>query len=271
MTAPRIHAVIAAGLADPALLQRWREAPALLGAYGVEPGAFDLDGLWKAAGLAAKVRHNGLRGDFPLSFRLMSVAGMEIELFGAYAAARRGHFAPSAAARAQDLLDFLERWLDPGNRAHALLLDLLRHELALATLARAAPVEPPARRRPGTASVPLRSGATVLHRLGADPRRAAAELHRRAPRLGRIERTSFPVCYWRPPGAEEVRLVELDELGFYLLCEADGSRSIARMSRGLGGRAAERALLGAAVEFARLGLLAFAADPEKRRAPAARR
>ena len=45
----------------------------------------DLDSLRKFAGLAAKIRHNGIRDKLPLTFRLMSVAKLEIEVFAAYA------------------------------------------------------------------------------------------------------------------------------------------------------------------------------------------
>ena len=69
MIASRVHAIVAAGLENPELLARWKREPESLRAYGVDPAAFDLDAIWKFAGLTAKVKHNGLRFDLPLTFR----------------------------------------------------------------------------------------------------------------------------------------------------------------------------------------------------------
>jgi len=68
MTASRVHAVIAAGLENPQLLERWQREPDLLRKCGVDPDKLDLNALWKFAGLTAKVRHAGqLRPRLPLT------------------------------------------------------------------------------------------------------------------------------------------------------------------------------------------------------------
>jgi ABC-type spermidine/putrescine transport system permease subunit II len=61
---------------------------ALLTLGGIVWTALDLAALGKFAGLSVKVRHNPLRPMMPLTFRLMSVAAIEIEIFAAYAAFR---------------------------------------------------------------------------------------------------------------------------------------------------------------------------------------
>ena len=75
MNARQVHAVLAAGVENPALISAWRTEPTRLLRLGVEPGTLDLDALWKFAGLTIKVRHNGVRQQLPGTFRLMAVAG----------------------------------------------------------------------------------------------------------------------------------------------------------------------------------------------------
>ena len=164
MTAARLHAVVSAGIANPALIARWRSDPELLRGHGIEPSTLDLDALWKFAALTVKVRHNALRDELPATFRLMNVAGLEIELFTAYAidiATRHARFAPTAEGRTLDLLVFLEGWIDRDNWNHILLWDLIRHERAMGRLARTSPAPswPSPRRLPapfsGSASAAL--------------------------------------------------------------------------------------------------------------------
>ena len=172
MNASRIHAVIAAGLDNPQLLARWRREPELLRDCGVDPREFDLEALWKFAGLTAKVRHNGLRAELPLTFRLMNVAELEIEVFASYASfhASEGgqRYANNVESRTQYLLAFLERWLDFERREHALVWDMIRYELALTRLSKLAvdipsPVdESPAQPVARAASVPSLRGEVIL-------------------------------------------------------------------------------------------------------------
>jgi hypothetical protein len=274
MKAGRVHAVIAAGLENPQLLARWQREPDLLRSCGVEPDKLDLDALWKFAGLTAKVRHNGLRADLPLTFRLLNVAGLEIEVFAAYASFRAsegGRYADTAAARAQELSTFLEHWLDFEKREHALLWDLLRYELALARLGRlAAPAsallaaESPAQRTPRAKSVPRVCGHIILHEMRCDPRLVGALLQEKYPRLDEVALSPFHSCYWRRDAAAEIYILQLDELGFYLLTLADGKRSTAELSRLVGGNSRPaRGLLKALGELAALGILTFEATPEE--------
>jgi hypothetical protein len=280
MKAGRVHAVIAAGLENPALLARWRREPELLRDCGVEPRELDLDALWKFAGLSAKVRHNGLRADLPLSFRLMNVAGLEIEVFAAYATSRADEgrrYAETTVERAQDLLAFLEHWLDFERREHALLWDLLRYELALARLGRmpaptrasgeaAADVARAGTSMARAASVPRVCGHVVLHEMRSDPRQVGAMLHEKSPRLGEAALGSFHFCYWRRDAAAEIHILRLDELGFYLLSLADGARTVAEMSLALGGgRRHARWLTKALGELAAVGVLAFEPSGEQAR------
>jgi hypothetical protein len=228
MNARLVHAVLAAGVDNPELIARWRADPGLLVALGVDPQAVDLDGLWKFAGLTLKVRHNPVREALPATFRLMSVAGIEIDVFAAYAADRR-RLANTTEERTRDLLEFLDRWLDRDRPEHALLWDLARHERTLATL----PVRVPIAAR---SRVPRLVGAMTLHELGCDPREVAGALWERAPlaELVALRRETY-LCYWRPADADDARIVELDAFGFYALALVDGVRTTAALHRALGG------------------------------------
>src|SRR6185295_8406509 len=172
-------------------------------------------------GLTTKVRHNGLRGDLPLTFRLLNVAGLEIEVFASYASfqAKEGkRYAPTSEARSRDLAMFLEHWLDFNKRDQALLWDLMRHEMALAMLRKACPntsetIEDTsqAERCPRPNSVPRLCGEIVLHEMRSDPRVVEVVLRQKRPRLNEVSLATFFFCYWRR-NADELFTLELDEL-----------------------------------------------------------
>ena len=267
MFASQTHAVIAAGLENPALLARWRQEPNLLRECGVDPEAVDLDALWKFAGLTTKVRHNGLRGDLPLTFRLLNVAGLEIELFASYAsfqATEGRRYAPTTEERSRDLSLFLEQWLDFDRREHALLWDLMRHEMTLARLRKtchsideATVDDAPAPLRPRSNSIPQLSGEVVLHEMRSDPRVTEVILRQKRPRLDQVPLATFYSCYWLRNAAELFTL-ELDELGFYLLSLIDGEKSLADVGCMItGSRRPSRELLNAFAELATTGVVAF--------------
>src|SRR5258708_23978482 len=85
MNARNVQAVLAAGVQHPNLLSQWQTDPAFLRSKGIDPATIDLTALRKFAGLSIKVKHNGLRFDLPLTFRLMGLAGLDIGVFSAYA------------------------------------------------------------------------------------------------------------------------------------------------------------------------------------------
>src|SRR5262245_24253556 len=120
----QVQSVVAAGVAEPALLARWLHEPELLREYDIDPASLDLHPLWKFTGLITKVRNSCLRADFPLTFRLLSVTGIEIELFAHYSLYQSSIPAWSASStpmKAQHLLNFIEKSLEPTQWPHALL------------------------------------------------------------------------------------------------------------------------------------------------------
>lgn len=268
MTAARLHAVVSAGIANPALIARWRSDPELLRGHGIEPSTLDLDALWKFAGLTVKVRHHALRDELPASFRLMSVAGLEIELFTAYAidiATRRARFAPTTEGRTLDLLVFLEGWIDRDTWSHILLWDLIRHERAIGRLARTAPAvgsSPDLWRAgdpmltPAADLVPRIRGEIVLHKMTSDPRVTALALQADAPDLSVVSRRPARRCYWRTDAGPEVTTLSLNRLGFAALGLVDGTRTTAELQRALGGgRRPSAALLRVLGELQTVGVV----------------
>lgn len=263
MSARALHAVVAAGLRDPRLLGGWAADPAALGAYGSEAAGIDLAGLSGFAGLTAKVRHNGLRDDFPLTFRLLAAAGLEARLFTDYlfACAREGRaFAPAPARRGAELADFILAWADPRSAAGALLIDVVRHERALARLrcggpgggeAKAVPRDRPLR----LADVPVLAGEIELLELGHDPDAIAAELCRAEPALGAVAPSPALLGYRRAPDGT-TGLLRLDAFSFAFLGLVDGEASIGSIAAALGLPPAPP-VAAAAGQLAEAGLIAL--------------
>lgn len=271
MSLARVHAVMAAGVDQPRLLERWMGDAAQLRALGVESEGFDLQALAKFAGLGVKVRHNPLRPMFPLAFRLMSVAAIEIDLFSAYALrrSRDGHaFAVDMAQRARDLVAFVGEWHDPSQRAHVLLWDAMRYELAVARL-RAPQSGEKNRPDPRMSRAPCIRGDIALHELRSDPRMLADVLHASTPRLEDVPLQPQAFCFWRAfddGNAGDTSVIAVDALGQHLLSRINGKRSAAALARELGGgRDAGRAVAIALDSLATIGIVAL---PRRRARPA---
>jgi len=270
MRAAQVHAVLAGGVSDPRRLAEWAADPQALRALGVDPASLDLPALRGFAGLALKVRHNGLRDAFMHSFRLLHVAGLEIEAFADYALARASTgtaLAATVAARARALVDFVRQWHDPGCAAQALLWDLLRHEQALFELMQpvAAEAQMPAAgfsTSPTPGAVMRVRGTVRLHEMRHDPGAIVLALRQREPDLAAIAPAPRALCYWRPPDEAAVRIVELDAFGFAAVQAAEGQRCVSELSvaLGLGPRVPGpvRALL---MQLQRAALLSFERRP----------
>ena len=264
----RVHAVLASGVEHPCLLEQWRQQPETLRELGIEPDTLDLAALGKFAGLSVKVRHNPLRPMMPLTFRLMSVAAIEIDIFAAYAAfrSRQGlRYAGAMPARARDLVEFLGGWLNLGDHTHALLWDAIRYEDAVARLgvwyeSSACDIEPI-----DIASAPRVRGDILLQELQSDPRALADALFASVPDLHQVPLQPQYRCFWRAPDGDDAAVVVLDAFGYYLLSLLDGRRSIAVLARRLGGgRGMTGAVREALQTFATLGIVELPRPMEAR-------
>jgi hypothetical protein len=267
MNARQAHRWMAAALVDPELLARWRRQPESLRELGLSPGELDLDALWKFAGLSEKVRHSACRSHLPLTFRLMNRLGLEIDAFSEMAgrpAGQRPRGRLSMDERTEALADFLAGWLRPELDPHALVLDLLRHELAIARLRKLAAdsspgpaVTPAPGRRPAplsARSVPAIQGELVLHTMSFDPR-IVADRVRQDPAFDDLARGAVRLGYWWDGAAREPRLLDLDELGYGLLSLVDGAAAVGALAERLETEA--DLLLAPFSQLAELGLVRF--------------
>ncbi len=255
MSGRQVHSIVAAGLADPRLLARWATDAGALVSLGIAPDELDVGALRKFAGLTAIVRHNGLRQDLPRTFRLLSAARMEIDLFADYAvhlaeAARR--LASGSTARAAELADFIGRWIDPAQPVHLLIHDMVRHEVAILSLGRdvvapSAPLGSPCTAACADA-IPSVRGVILLHDFHSDPRSADPEAMLDRLMLG----------YWRASAAEPLRIVELDAFTYELLLRVDGTLSAAKLAHAMTGAAPTRRFHDALEEIAALGIITLA-------------
>lgn len=247
MNARQVHAVLAAGVENPALISGWRAEPDRLVRLGIDPQCLDLDALWKFSGLTIKVRHNGVRQQLPCTFRLMAAGGLELALFADYAAFRSAsepRYATTTTQRTHDLVQFIASWIDPSVPLHALLGDIARHEHALVCLNTPSPANVPSEGagesvRVGASrasAVAELRGRFALHHMHCDPFVLAGALRQSVPRLSDIRIQPHYYCYWRGGDEPDVSVLELDEFGYYLLSLVDGRRSVADLSRALGGR-----------------------------------
>lgn len=232
MTDSRIHAVMAAAIQNPELISRWEEHPSQLLEFGIDPDTVDLSSLRKFSGLAIKVRHNALRTDLPCTFRLMSIAEMDIEIFAAYAvhlSVRGESIANTDARRAEMLVKFLGEWLNLRQPIRQLLWDVIRHEYAMMYLRDApAPISHP------RDSTPRICGTLLLHDMRCDPREAEFNLRQPVPDLEEIDTSGRFFGYWRADAASGTAIVELDEFAYYTLSVVDG-RSFEDLSLALTG------------------------------------
>lgn len=270
MTARGVHAVLAAGIQRPDLIDGWQSDPQALHAHGIEPAAIDLPALRKFSGYTTKVRHNGVRNVLPMTLRLMGAAALEIDLFTAYAsfcAANGQTYTGTVDERCRKLIAFMERWLDLSRKDHALLWDLIRHEFAPVTLAAlpaafdtpapsAASSSPPAARADST--VPRIAGNLLLYEMQSDPRATAAAMLEKTPDLDGVELATRYWGYWRPEESADVHVVELDAFGYYALSNADGVRSVSELSELLGlGPQPSPNFLRSLGQFADVGIIRF--------------
>lgn len=266
MRADLVHSVLAAGMAKPSLLAAWQDAPEALSRFDVCPESFDLVALRQFAGLAFKVRHNALRGQYGNTFRLLRLVGLEIELFADYACACSKHGLELAAqneARARALVQFIGTWHSPSLPQHVLLWDMVRHEHAVSELE--------ACRQGPDAAQPRRDAASrltlesKLHRCGAmrfqefrhNRLDILAAMHNPMPDLASLETGAHRLVHWLPHAASAVQLVELDEFGFAMLQAADGQCSLGEFATLLNLRRSRRPqLLDLAHQLVQAGLLA---------------
>jgi len=238
-SARHVHAVLAAAVDDPALLDRLRRQGGARGSRG-RTEDYDLERLRLFAGLTVKVRQNDVRQRLPLTFKLLDRLKLSMPLFAAYgtqaAALRRGK-KPTPEQKIESISHFIESWLDATDSGHALVRDLLLHERALLAANGAAAGAPT--RKPGAtpalappvtlASAPRRAHRLILHETSCDLTALERLLASRDAPLSALPRGRFHYVYC-PDAQGGVSAREVDDLGHVMILLANGRRSVARIA-----------------------------------------
>jgi hypothetical protein len=242
MSARYVHAVLAAALDNPEVLERWRRDGSLAKEVGGEAAALDLERLRLFSGLATKVRQNDVRLALPLTFRLLDHLELSIELFAAYAApaaSLRKSGKRSRSDKILSLLQFLDGWLDHDDLEHALVVDIMRHERALLDLRDGRPAVRASasaqggaspRFRASSRSKPRRCARFIHHEMSCNPLTLAAMLRAGTFDPEGLGRGRFFFAYRWDDHAACINVDEIDALGSVLIDLADGSLSLARMA-----------------------------------------
>jgi hypothetical protein len=232
-----VHAILAAAVDDPMLLDRLRRHSANPRKYS-PAGVPDLDRLRLFAGLAIKVRQNDVRRRLPLTFKLLDKLKFSVSLFAAYAkeaAALRRAKKSTQTHRMRAISSFIEDWLDTEDPDHALVRDILHHERALFALddretRDATPDEATTAAEVTPRSVPWPVAGLICREMSCDPLALARLLRLPDSDLSTLRRGQFYYVYCRENGSGCVSAKEIDELGRVLLVLADGRRSVAQLS-----------------------------------------
>lgn len=227
MTAAGVQAVIAAALADPDRLNRWRDDPGTLAALGVDSRQFDWERMRQFAGVSVKVRHNSLRGDMRLTFRGLAFGGLELSFFADYASAflaaqRRGPL--SHPEKRHAFVNQLSIWLDPTQPLHTVLLEVARHELRVAELTSLAADERVSCGMAVSGAAPDLRSHTMLAACAVHPIVACHALEASTSTISPPPRRPCHIACWR--GVDGVEIAELDPLSRWLVGNVDGRRTV---------------------------------------------
>lgn len=236
-SARQVHAVLAAAIGDPALMERLRRRPRTAGAP-VDP-AFDFDRIRLFAGLALKVRHGDVRLDLPSTFKLLDRLKLSIALFSAYARQAdtlRKNGKTGRADKIRRVTAFIARWLDADDPDHALVRDIMHHECALLALrATKAPTgdRDPAAITVTTRSRPRRVPGQIRRAMSCDPLALERLIRSRAGDFAALPRGQFHYLYRRAPAGGGIDVNAVDDLAAILIDLADGRHSLAQIAGAL--------------------------------------
>lgn len=236
-SAREVHSVLAAGMADPELLEHWCSDLSSASALGARASEIDFERMRRFSGLVTKVRYSDLRSNFPATFRLLDAAGLSIELFASYApraAALRKAGLNSKSDKLSALVEFLSGWLILEEPVHALVWDVIRHEGAIFQIQTNAggSGQPTVIGDVTRDSTPVRSAKAVVHRMTCNPVEAVRVV-RAGGNLDCIPRESAIYAYCATAGEGQIRIVKLDELSAFLMEAAEGTGTISEVAEKL--------------------------------------
>lgn len=271
LEARHVHSLLAAAMAEPLLLESWRSrgsrgkktAPAKMG--------LDIEKVWQFAGLVTKVRYNDVRLIVPLTFKLLDLAGVSIEVFATYARQAdvlRKAGRKSASEKLLAFSNLLDEWLDHDNALHALIWDLMRHESALFSLQAVHASQ--TYRTPDTGptpvsarSLPVPRGAVVHYEMSCNPVELVRRLRSEPGKIPEPARGNFFFAYCPGNDSEHMRVLELDAVGSVVLDLCDGNHTVSQLRtilQAAGIRLRTKDLCDAISKMAADGLLDVASD-----------
>jgi len=263
-SAALVHSLMAAALSDPQRLQDWAARPELVERYGVDASTLDVSTLADFAGMAEKIRHNQCREHLPLTFRLIRLTGVEVELFRTYAprsSQRRRQGLTSVSDRLAGLAEFVDEWADEGEPLRTLVRDVLWHEYLISVL-RAPESASDAGTRPtadADGALPVPAGQIVVRQATCDPLQVARVLRAKEPDLACITRRPSTFVYHGAQG--RVRILEVEPGVAELLLVVDGRSSVEAIAdRLFGDETLVPHLRSTLEQLADLGLLAWRSD-----------
>jgi hypothetical protein len=242
-----VHSVVATALTRPGVLNdREGDLAGRLQA-GSKAIGLDLASVNDFAGLAEKVRHNQIRYELELTFRLLRLFELEIALFRDYlptSLARRQRGLTKPADRVIGLAEFAPEWA--GDDEHRCVVrDVLIHECILAAFR--GDIErlggdmgnaPDSEDGCGHAiaatpnSVPAFRGSVVVRSMICDPDQVADVLRDREPDLTLIRRESRTAVYQRSSSLG-VRVLSTDMGVGELITAVDGRADVRAIAQRL--------------------------------------
>lgn len=235
--ARQVHAVLAAAMADPELLENWRSSPSARKKIAAGAADLDMEKVWRFSGLVTKVRHNDVRLIAPFAFKLLDLAGISVEMFAAYARqahALRKDGKKSPSEKLLSLSNFLDEWLDHDNSLHSLIWDLIRHESAVHKLqTEIAPgmeeASAPVALQASPELAPVPREFVVHYEMTCNPIELVRGL-RAETKIPLLFRGQYYFAYCLGNDTGRVKVLELDAIGSVILDLADGRRTIAKIS-----------------------------------------
>jgi len=236
-SAREVHSVLAAGMADPELLENWCSDPSTAATLSAHAAEIDFEQVRRFSGLVTKVRYSDLRSNFPATFRLLDGAGLSIELFASYApraAALSKAGLNSKSDKLAALLEFLNGWLVLEDPVHALVWDVIRHEGAIFQIQTNAgrSGRPAVIAEVTRDSTPVRSAGAVMHCMTCNPVEAVRVVRTHGS-LDSIPREPAVYAYCATVREGQIRIIGIDELCAFLMEAADGTGTIAELAERL--------------------------------------
>lgn len=272
MDASKVHAIIAACLADPQIISALLANPEVtrqnFNKAGIDAEAFDWQSIQKFAGFVTKVRQNPVRNNLPLTFKALSICDLEIAVFTHYAPnfthLTHNGYLPDEL-RTETFVGFLTNWLDATNPIHLLIKDIVNHEWTIEQLHRLntkTPDEQPTISfMPTVKSVPTIQGVLKIQNMCYDMHQVIPMIQNNKLDMYEIKQKEFLLGYWCGGLGKQIKIVELQAIGAYILSAVNGERTIRDISDSLkqtfGKSTDEPTLLAFFKDYVEIGLLTF--------------